>query len=85
MDKGVYFVFKPVAGSVPEYQFRGGTQCYSEISGLTVKQRIEYVHKHATVKFTDVGVEHCKNIKKAKKLLASTQALEGAELIKGLF
>ena len=44
-----YFVLRPEVGSVPHYEYRGGTVAVSDMMGLDLSQRIRYVHQHSLI------------------------------------
>ena len=81
-----YFVFQCVPGSVPKYEFHGGTQCYSEMSGLSVEDRIRYVHQHASVKTTDndTADSNGKSLKRARELFERASKSKGVDSLKNL-
>ena len=48
-----YFVLRPEVGSVPHYEYRGGTVAVSDMLGLDLAQRIRYVHQHSLIQLPD--------------------------------
>ena len=72
-------MFKSVPGTVPEYEFRGGTKCYSEMSGLNIVQRLQYVHDHADVTLRS-GKNSGKSLKRAQEFITRANKSTDDEL-----
>ena len=76
-------MFRSVSGTVPQYEFRGGTKCYSQMSSLNVQEKLEYVHDCA-----DVTLSNCKNsgknLKRAQEFLLKANKSKDIERMKNL-
>ena len=51
MEGGKSFIFEAVPGSVPRYEYRGGTGGVSEMMGMDLTQRLVYLHHNSAVTF----------------------------------
>ena len=76
-------MFRSVSGTVPQYEFRGGTKCYSQMSSLNVQEKLEYVQDCA-----DVTLSNCKNsgknLKRAQEFLLKANKSKDIERMKNL-
>ena len=78
-----YFVFKSVPGTIPQFDFRGGTKCYSEMSSLSILQRLQYVHDHADVTLSS-GKNSGKSLKRAQEYISRANKSNDVERMKNL-
>ena len=46
-------MLRPEVGSVPHYEYRGGTVAVSDMLGLDLAERIRYVHQHSLIQLPD--------------------------------
>ena len=77
-------MFKSVPGTVPEFEFRGGTKCYSEMSSLSILQRLQYVHDHADVTLRS-GKNSGKSLKRAQEYISrANKSNDAVERMKNL-